>query len=126
MLLLDTHAFLWFVNADNRLPKKMSDMIEEDRDVFVSIATFWEITIKNSLGKLDLDVPITELMRGCAEDGFTILPINSSHFEILKELPWIHRDPFDRLLISQSIAEDLTFVTVDENIRKYEVKTIWE
>ncbi len=125
MLLLDTHTFLWFVNADDRLPQKTSDVIEEDPDVFVSVASFWEITIKNSLGKLELDLPITELMKSCIEDGFTILPINAPHLEVLKNLPWIHRDPFDRLLISQAIAEELTFVTVDGNIRKYDIKTLW-
>lgn len=126
MLLLDTHAFLWFINADSRLPKKTADMIEENRDVYVSIATFWEITIKNSLGKLDIELSISELMKSCVEDGFTILPINASHLEILKDLPWVHRDPFDRLLISQAIAEDLDFVTLDENIRKYNgVTTLW-
>lgn len=125
MLLLDTHSFLWFVNADDRLPQKTSDVIEEDSDVFVSIASFWEITIKNSLGKLELDLTITELMQSCIEDGFTILPISATHLEVLKNLPWIHRDPFDRLLISQAIAEELTFVTVDGNIREYDIKTFW-
>lgn len=125
MLLLDTHTFLWFINADNKLPKNTSDMIEEDQTVFVSIASFWEITIKNSLGKLDLDIQITDLMSSCVEDGLTILPIKASHLEVLKTLPWIHRDPFDRLLISQAISEDLTFVTVDENIKKYDLKTTW-
>ena len=125
MLLLDTHTFLWFVNADKKLPKNTSDMIEEDQSVFVSIASFWEITIKNSLGKLDLDIQVTDLMSSCADDGLTILPIKASHLEVLKTLPWIHRDPFDRLLISQAISEDLTFVTVDENIKKYDLKTTW-
>ena len=100
-------------------------MIEEDQSVFVSIASFWEITIKNSLGKLDLDIQVTDLMSSCAGDGLTILPIKASHLEVLKTLPWIHRDPFDRLLISQAISEDLTFVTVDENIKKYDLKTTW-
>lgn len=125
MLLLDTHTFLWFVNADKKLPKNTSDMIEEDQTVFVSIASFWEITIKNSLGKLDLDIQVTDLMSSCVDDGLTILPIKASHLEVLKTLPWIHRDPFDRLLISQAISEDLTFVTVDENIKKYDLKTTW-
>ena len=125
MLLLDTHTFLWFVNADKKLPKNTSDMIEEDQSVFVSIASFWEITIKNSLGKLDLDIQVTDLMSRCADDGLTILPIKASHLEVLKTLPWIHRDPFDRLLISQAISEDLTFVTIDENIKKYDLKTTW-
>ena len=101
-------------------------MIEEESQVFVSIGTFWEMAIKESLGKILLPAPISELMTACAELSFTILPIRSRHLERLKALPWIHRDPFDRLYICQAQEEGLTFVTVDENIKKYNVNTIWQ
>ena len=125
MILLDTHAFLWFLIDDSRLPAKIKDKIETDKDVFVSIASFWEIAIKNSLGKLQLPASITEMMEVCRSLQITVLPINAAQLERLKDLPWIHRDPFDRLLICQALEKDLTLITVDSNIVKYDVKTDW-
>ena len=105
MILLDTHAFLWFLTDDSRLPAKIKDKIETDKDVFVSIASFWEIAIKNSLGKLQLPASITEMMEVCRSLQITVLPINAAQLERLKDLPWIHRDPFDRLLICQALEK---------------------
>jgi PIN domain nuclease of toxin-antitoxin system len=79
------------------------------------------MAIKASIGKLQLPASITELMESCKELEFCILPIAAAHLECLKDLPWIHRDPFDRLLVSQAAAEDLTIVTVDGNISKYDI-----
>ena len=126
MLLLDTHVFLWFENRDNKLSAPLLEFIETTMDVYVSIATFWELAIKNSLGKLALKASITDIMQDCVEYNFTILPIRAAHLEILNGLPWIHRDPFDRLLVSQAKAENLTLVTADNNIRKYDVTTLWK
>ena len=126
MLLLDTHAFIWFENEDSRLPYAVLDRIERERNVFVSIASFWEMTIKSSLGKLQMKATITDLMEDCLEYDFSILQINAAHLERLKKLPWIHRDPFDRLIIGQAQEENLTIVTVDSNIVKYDVNTFWE
>ena len=78
MILLDTHAFLWFLTDDSRLPAKIKDKIETDKDVFVSIASFWEIAIKNSLGKLQLPASITEMMEVCRSLQITVLPINAA------------------------------------------------
>ena len=100
-------------------------MILLDKDVFVSIASFWEIAIKNSLGKLELPASITEMMEVCRSLQITVLPISAAQLERLKDLPWIHRDPFDRLLICQALEKDLTLITVDSNIVKYDVKTDW-
>ena len=126
MILLDTHAFLWFESNSPMLPQAVMDEIQTDDQVFISIASFWEIAIKNSMGKLELRMEIDELMDHCAVSGFTILPIDKAHLRRLKRIPWIHRDPFDRLLICQAQAEGLTLVTKDENIRKYDgVKTLW-
>ena len=121
MLLLDTHTFLWFMNGDSKLPESFSQMIQTDENIFVSVVTFWEMAIKNSLGKLVLPSSISGMMEDCAKLKFTILPINGAHLDRLADLPWIHRDPFDRLLICQAQEEGLTLVTVDENIVKYEV-----
>ena len=123
MLLLDTHTFLWFEENNPKIPAQVMDEILTDNDVFISIASFWEIAIKCSMGKLDLRVPIDELMDQCE---FPILPIRTAHLKLLNSLPWIHRDPFDRLLICQAQAEGLTLVSADENIRKYDVKTLWK
>jgi len=125
MLLLDTHAFYWFICDDERLSKTAKESIETEERVFVSVCSFWEMAIKSSLGKLILPAPITDLMESCAEHNITILPIGAAHLERLKDLPWIHRDPFDRMLICQAQEENLKLVTVDANIVKYPVKTIW-
>ena len=125
MLLLDTHAFYWFICDDERLSKTAKELIETEERVFISICSFWEMTIKSSLGKLTLPASITELMETCAENNIIILPIGAAHLERLKNLPWIHRDPFDRILICQAQEENLKLVTVDANIMKYPVNTIW-
>ena len=121
MLLLDTHVFLWFINGDSKLPKTMMEAIETEKKVYVSVISFWELAIKNSLGKLILPCSVSRLMDDCEKMNMSILPIRAQHLEKLKQLPWIHRDPFDRLLICQAKAEGLKIVTMDENIRQYEV-----
>ena len=125
MILLDTHALLWFLNDDEKLPPEIRGIIEGDMQVFVSIASFWEIAIKNSIGKLPLECSVTEMLLTCKQYKFNLLQIEPSHLERLKQLPRIHGDPFDRLLICQAQAESLTLVTRDENIPKYDVKTLW-
>lgn len=124
MLLMDTHVFLWFVNGDTKLAKEMLQAIETEEKVWVSVISFWELAIKSSLGKLTLPCPVSQLMEDCAKMNLSILPIKAQHLEQLEHLPWIHRDPFDRLLICQAQAEGLKLATVDENIRQYEVGLI--
>lgn len=126
MLLLDTHTFLWFVNDPSQLPEKVNAEIETADSVYVSIASFWEMTIKSSLGKLDLPASISQMMKDCERLEFSILPIKSGHLEKLIALPWHHRDPFDRLLICQAQAENLKLVTADESISRYDVETLWK
>lgn len=126
MFLLDTHAFLWYLNDDPKLPKNVKELIETTRDIRVSIGMFWEIAIKASIGKLIIPASVTTLMNDCKELDFKILPIEAVHIERLKELPKIHGDPFDRLFICQAQAEDLTMITADKNIVKYDVKTLWK
>ena len=126
MILLDTHTFLWFVNDPSQLPPRVNQLIEETENVYVSIASFWEMTIKSSKGKLELPTSITKMMLDCQTLGLTILPIKGNHLEHLSQLPWIHKDPFDRLLICQAQSEELTLLTVDENIQKNDDRTAWE
>ena len=125
MLLLDTHAFLWFMSDPSRLSEKVNTELENADVVYISVASFWEMAITSSLGKLKLPASISDMMKDCEKLDFSVLPIRGSHLERLRELPRHHRDPFDRLLICQAQEEHLTMVTVDENIVKYDLATIW-
>lgn len=117
-LLLDTHILLWWVAGDRKLPRSLRDRITSaENDVSVSAATFWEIAIKMSLGRIDID--LEELRAAVNADGFTELPVQIAHTLRLQELPDHHRDPFDRLLIAQSIADGHRLVTRDESILAY-------
>lgn len=116
MILLDTHAFYWYMCDKDRLTPAIMDSIGSEDCVCVSIATFWEMTIKSSLGKLTLPAPVSSLMEACDQLNFTILPITADHLTRLAALPFIHRDPFDRLLIAQAIAENMTVITADHVI----------
>lgn len=126
MILLDTHAYYWFIMDDPHLPVKVKNLIEDEESVFVSSASFWEMTIKSSLGKMELPASISKMMDACKEMNINILDIKKDHLEHLQKLPWIHKDPFDRLIIAQALTADMTLVTVDRNIVKYDVKTYWE
>lgn len=116
-LLLDTHVYLWC--ADNNHPhmKKIQNTINSAEKVFVSSASIWEITIKSTLQKIDVD--IKKLVETIKLSGFTELPITVAHAATVKELPSHHKDPFDRLLIAQAICEPLIFLTADKLLKNY-------
>lgn len=117
-LLLDTHILLWWVVGDRRLPKALRTAIASgDNDVAVSAATFWEIAIKQHLGRIAID--LAELQDALMADGFEELPVRVAHTLHLGSLPDHHRDPFDRLLIVQSVAEGRRLVTRDDAILAY-------
>ena len=122
--LLDTHAIIWYVWADSRLPVALRDVMDSE-ECFYSIASLWEIAIKQSLGKLRGDFTIADFDVHCREAGFSRLPIRPTHLERIKSLPDIHRDPFDRHLITQAQEDDLVIITNDRFIPKYPVQTIW-
>jgi len=125
-VLLDTHALLWFLNGNNELSEKSRKAIEEiNNDKFISIASLWEIAIKISLKKLEFKKGFKNIYRLIEENGFNILPISFEHTLIVSGLEFIHRDPFDRLLIAQAIHEKMIIITKDSNITKYHVKTLW-
>lgn len=125
MVLLDTHALLWFLNDDERLSYRAKEFIENEENVFVSIASFWEISIKASRGNLDIPFSISQLMIECQKLKFTILHISGEDLDRLRDLTWIHRDPFDRIIIAQAMEKGLALITKDENIRRYDLTTIW-
>lgn len=117
-LLLDTHILLWWVMADRRLSKTLADVIASpENDVAVSAASIWEIAIKRALGRIEVD--LDDLLSSMTADGFTELPLRFAHSLKLETLPRHHDDPFDRILIAQSIAEGRRLVTKDNLILAY-------
>lgn len=125
-ILLDTHALIWFLNGDSQLSDKAKTEIENiENDKIISIASIWEIAIKISLNKFRFDKGFKKLFELIEENGFDILPISFEHTLIVSNLEFIHRDPFDRILVSQCKSDNLVIMTKDENIKKYNIKTIW-
>jgi PIN domain nuclease of toxin-antitoxin system len=119
-LLLDTHAFLWWLKNDPKLGPQARASIENERNVvYVSAASGWEIAIKRALGKLTAEDNLDALVE---EEGFEHLPITFFHAEQAGALPRLHADPFDRMLVAQAQAEGLVIVTSDEHIPKYGVR----
>jgi PIN domain nuclease of toxin-antitoxin system len=126
-LLLDTHAFLWLNAGDTALSARARRAIEDVRnDRFLSIASLWEIAIKLSLKKLELEVELAELVQGGAiENGIAFIDIAPRHALGVVRLPFHHRDPFDRMLVAQAKAERLVLVSCDTTFDAYGVKRLW-
>ncbi len=122
-LLLDTHVFLWYISADPLLPVAFRDAIREPaNEVYLSVASVWEAVIKYALGKLALpEAPAEYLPRQRQAHRIATLPIEEAALACLANLPPLHRDPFDRILIAQAIQHGLTLVTVDDAVRAYPV-----
>ena len=122
-LLLDTHVFLWTIAAPDRLPPKVRAAVEDDEnEVFVSAASVWECVIKSRLGKLDLpDDPGVYLPRQRSRHGFESLAITERDVLRVGTLPFIHKDPFDRVLVAQATEHRLQLVTADPLISRYPV-----
>lgn len=125
--LLDTHAFLWWTLEDARLSDVARAVIEaEENEIFFSAASAWEIALKASRGGLTLPEPVeTYIPDRIAAYGFTPLSIGIRHALRVGSLPPIHADPFDRILVAQSQAEDLPLLSADAAINRYDVETIW-
>ena len=124
--LLDTHAIIWYFEDSPELPKKITELIDDPEiTIYICSVSLWEIAIKMNLGKLDINLPFEELLNSIKNGDFTVLQIEDEYLRELSSLPFIHKDPFDRLLISTALADNLTIITVDENIQKYDVPWIW-
>lgn len=119
-VLLDTHTFLWW--DEGKLPRAVVKRIQAAGQVYVSAASAWEISIKASLGKIEARASVAEASR---EYGFLPLPISLEHADAVRSLTLRHRDPFDRILIVQAIAEGLTLVSKDALIAGYGVPVVW-
>lgn len=116
-VLLDTHLFIWWLKDDAQLSKQARKMIADADVVYVSSVSIWEAAIKIQLGKLDAN--IKELVEAIETEGFMELPLLSKQAAIVTELPLIHRDPFDRMLVAQAMSEPLRLLTSDEILKDY-------
>lgn len=126
-LLLDTHAYLWFVDADQRLSRTAAERIgDPDQRVVVSVVSAWEIIIKLGTGKLVLSRPLEDLWPESIDaNGFEVWNVTSDHVLALSPLPLHHRDPFDRLLIAQALAEGHQLISADTVFDAYPIPRIW-
>ncbi len=126
--LLDTHAFLWFVNDSKKMPEHLFDLLESDVDLCLSIASLWEIAIKVNINKLTLPKNYEQFIDEQIKiNDIEILPISLSHLQIITTLPLHHKDPFDRLIIAQAIEKNITIISRDSAFNFYtEIKTIWK
>ncbi|MGO8671578.1 MAG: type II toxin-antitoxin system VapC family toxin [Capsulimonadaceae bacterium] len=124
--LLDTHALLWAARGADELPQAVGDaIIDASNDIFVSIASFWEIAIKASLGKLPLTGTVAALQSRTEAMNITTLPLSAMYLDVLRGLPYHHRDPFDRIIISTAIEEGLSLISMDTEFPPYNVPLWW-
>lgn len=126
-LLLDTHAFLWFIGGSPRLSVVARKAIEApESQRFLSAASIFEMAIKVSLGKLTVAQPLDQILaREIEGGGFSLLPIEVRHVAVLASLPFHHRDPFDRLLAAQAQVDSLVFLSTDEAFDAYGIPRLW-
>lgn len=124
-VLIDTNVFLWGIQHEDRLSRRVQALLPKS-DVWISVASLWEIITKVKVGKLILPAPVGEyLSEKLRQNGVLILPITFAHVRRLEELPLHHRDPFDRILIAQSLDENVPVVTSDPWFKQYPVQIIW-
>jgi PIN domain nuclease of toxin-antitoxin system len=126
-LLLDTHTALWWMNEHEKLSSEARAMLlNETCLLYISITSAWEISIKVSLGKLSgFAGGVRAFLTQVADMPVCLLPILPRHVEMVENLPFIHRDPFDRLLVATAKTDGMTILTADENIHKYDVPSVW-
>jgi PIN domain nuclease of toxin-antitoxin system len=125
-LLLDTHAFIWWDSQSSRLsPRALAACSDPANELLLSTASVWEMQIKVQLGKLQLRAPLAKIIADQRANGIGILVLTVEHVLEVGNLPPIHRDPFDRMLVAQSNEEDAWLVSNDPIVRQYPVKTLW-
>jgi len=124
-ILIDTNVFLWGIQHEERLSHRVRTLLPTS-DVLISVASIWEIITKVQVGKLTLPKPVANyLSEKLKANGVLILPITFDHVKRLEELPLYHRDPFDRILIAQSLEETVPVITSDPLFARYSVEVIW-
>jgi PIN domain nuclease of toxin-antitoxin system len=126
-LLLDTNVLIWTISASNKISSRAKRALSRPAStLLVSVVSAWELVLKNQAGKLRLPKSLSQIVDEILyHSGWTILPMAAEHLPVMADLPQLHADPFDRLLIAQAQHEGLTMVTPDQQIRKYEVRTLW-
>ncbi len=126
-LLLDTHAFIWFLNGDTQLPASTKDLISDNSNrCLLSIASIWEIAIKSSLNKLELQGDFNQIAEFIDDNDIEVLPVTFEHIQRLLRQEFHHRDPFDRMIIAQALTENIPIATKDGIFEKYGVTIIWK
>ena len=124
--LLDTHTMIWYLEDVSKISSKVKEILKStDAKKHFSSVSLWEIVIKVSLGKLNLSILFDELVAIITNSDVNILQIESEYLKHLSLLPYIHKDPFDRIIIATALADSLTIITADDNIQKYDVPWIW-
>ena len=124
--LLDTHTFMWCFNGSRRLSNTAKSILTDaDSQKYISVASLWEFSIKHSMGNFPFEGGLSELYRLIKQYNFSVLQVIQPYLTCLIDLPFIHRDPFDRLIVATAKAEGMTILTADENIHKYGVMYIW-
>ena len=123
--LLDTHAFLWYLLGDPNLGSKAKDAIDTKTDLYFSIASLWEISIKINLGKLQLNRPFADLLDELQYINIQLLPIIFEDIEFYAGLPLHHRDPFDRILVAQAMNHSLVLISCDAAFDAYPIQRVW-
>ncbi|HLP90405.1 MAG TPA: type II toxin-antitoxin system VapC family toxin [Nostocaceae cyanobacterium] len=127
MFLIDTHTFIWYITDNSRLSSQVLDLInDENNQIFLSIASIWEMGIKHGLGKLTFTMPFEMfLTQQLSINDFSVLDIKISHIITVSQLPLYHRDPFDRMLIAQAVVENITVISADTVFDAYPVQRLW-
>ncbi|MFK7972934.1 MAG: type II toxin-antitoxin system VapC family toxin [Bacteroidia bacterium] len=125
--LIDTHTLIWYAEGSSKLSLKAKNILDSKNiNKFISIASVWEMGIKSQLGKLRFSPSFETFIRNeISLVGYQVLPANLSHIILIEQLELHHKDPFDRLIIAQSITESLPVVTIDEKFKHYNVESIW-
>ena len=124
-VLLDTHAFIWWDSEPNKLSEQTLELLFQPKTIrFVSVVSLWEIQIKHQLGKLALNQPLEEIYQSQGQNGITFLTMSPAHIFNLSALPQHHKDPFDRMLISQAMCDELTVISKDSKFQLYDVSLI--
>ena len=124
--LLDTNAFLWAATFDPRLSARANQILNDaSNDFYLSVVSLWEVTVKVQIGKLQIPQDLGAFLQRTLNRELMILPIQPEHVLNLSKLPLLHRDPFDRMLVAQSMSESVAILSSDRKLRQYEVEIIW-
>lgn len=125
-LFLDTHTFIWWNSDPEQLSSRALSLLEDETNIpVISVVNIWEIQIKTAAGKMDLNVPLAQIVEAYTGNNIEILAIAANHVLQLNNLPDYHRDPFDRILVAQALVEKMTLISKDPKIRLYPVPVVW-